>query len=79
MSTLEHKVLKKKNLGKELTLKITKSEAAERIYVQFASKDGKLLLERNFQDTFYGRQDVAKFESSIKSIEDLKSYFNRGK
>jgi hypothetical protein len=79
MSTLDHKVLKKKNLGKELTLKITKSEAAERIFVQFASKDGKLLLERNFQDTFYGRQDAEKFEDTIKSVEDLQAYFNRRK
>lgn len=79
MSTLEHKVLKNKKLEKDLILKITKSEAAERIFVEFASKDGKMRLQRSFQDNYLGRRDAAVFESMFKNLDELKAHFKRGK
>lgn len=76
MTSLDNKIIRKKKLDKELTVKVIKNEASERIFVEFISKDGKLTLHKSFQDTFYGREDAKKFEDSINSIEDLKNYFH---
>ncbi len=75
MSQLDIKVLKKKKLDKDLSLKVTKNDATERIFVEFSSKDGKLVIQRSFQDTYYGRLEADKFEESMKTIEDFQSYF----
>jgi hypothetical protein len=75
MSTLEIKVLRKKKLDKELSLKVTKNEASERIFVEFSSKDGKMVLQRSFQDTYHGRLDADSFGESIKSIDELSAHF----
>jgi hypothetical protein len=79
MTSLDKKVLKKKKLDKELNLKVSRNESNERIYVEFSSKDGKLFLERNFQDTYYGRLEAGAFEESFKDMEDFKSYFDKRK
>jgi len=79
MSQLDIKVLKKKKLDKELNLKVTKNDATERIFVEFSSKDGKLVVQRSFQDTYYGRLEAEKFEESMKTIEDFQLYLvNKG-
>jgi hypothetical protein len=77
MSLLDTKVLKKKKLDKDLNLKVSKNEASERIFVEFSSKDGKLVLQRSFQDTYLGRAEADRFEDTFKSIDDLKTYFKR--
>lgn len=77
MSGLDNKVIRKKKLDKELTLKVLHNEAAERIFVEFSSKDGKLVLQKSFQDNFYGTRDAKAFEVSLKSIDDLREYFRR--
>ena len=75
MSLLDAKVLKKKKLDKDLNLKVTRNEANERIFVEFSSKDGKLVLQKSFQDTYQGRTDAKTFEEAFKSLDDLKKYF----
>lgn len=79
MATLENKVLRKKKIDKELSLKVTKNDAAERIFVEFSSKDGKMVLQRSFQDTFHGRTEAGVFEESIKSINELVAHFERNR
>lgn len=79
MANLDTKVVTKKKIDKELSLRVLKNDAAERIYVEFSSKDGKLVLQKSFQDTFYGKRDAQLFQDSLKSIDDLKNYFNRSK
>lgn len=75
MSLLDLKVLKKKKLDKDLNLKVSKNDSSERIFVEFSSKDGKLVLQKSFQDTYLGRQAAEKFEETFKTIEELKSHF----
>lgn len=75
MGNLEYKVVKKKKLDKELNLKVLFNLAAERILVEFSSKDGKITLQKNFQDTFAGREQAKTFENSLKTIDDLKNHF----
>jgi len=77
--TTETKVMREKKVDKKLTLRILKNESAERIYVEFVSKDGKMTLQRSFQDTYYGREDAKVFEKSIKSHDDLIAYFEEKK
>lgn len=74
MSVLDTKVLRKKKLDKDLTLKVSKNDSSERIFVEFSSKDGKLVIQRSFQDTYYGRLEATKFEESFKTIEDFKAH-----
>jgi len=76
MGSLDYKVIRKKKLDKELSLKVSKNEAAEKILVEFSSKDGRMILQRSFQDNFYGNQEAEVFEKSMKSINDLKKHFN---
>jgi hypothetical protein len=75
MSLLDVKVLKKKKLDRELNLKVSRNDASERIFVEFSSKDGKLVVQKSFQDTYLGRLEATTFEEKFKSIEELKIYF----
>lgn len=70
---MEHKVTKQKKLDKELLLKIYEDAHASRIYVEFSSEDRKLVLQRSFQNTFFGREQSQEFSKSLKSLSDLKS------
>jgi hypothetical protein len=77
MDNLEYKIVRKKKLDKELTVKILKNVAAERILVEFSSKDGKMIVQKSFQDNYhYGREEAKVFENAFKSINDLKVHFN---
>lgn len=76
--SIETKVIKEKKLDKErLFLKVSKNEAAERIFVEFSSSDGKIVLQRSFQDTYYGREEAKAFEKKFKSLDSLRSHFKR--
>ena len=75
MGLLDVKVLKKKKLDKDLNLKVSKNDASERIFVEFSSKDGKLVVHKSFQDTYLGRMEATKFEETYKTIEELKAHF----
>lgn len=75
MSNLEYRVVKKKKLDKELTLRVLFNPAAERILVEFSSKDGKMLLQKSFQDNHTGREGAKAFEGTLKSIGELKAHF----
>ena len=75
MGNLEYKVVRKKKLDKELTLRILKHKVAERIFVEFSSKDGKMLLQKSFQDNFRGREEAKSFEDKYKTISDLRKHF----
>lgn len=70
----ENKVLKKKKLDSEASLRVTQNEMSGRIFVDFFSEDGRLKVQKSFQDTFQGRADADKFQKKIKSIKDLRKY-----
>jgi hypothetical protein len=75
MANFENKVLKKKKLDKECSLKITENEMSGRIFVEFSSDDGKLVLQKNFPKSYDGTKQYQEFAKSIKSIGDLRKYF----
>lgn len=77
MASLENKLIYKKKVDKDLNVTVFKNDAAERIFVEFSSKDGKLVLQRMFQDTYRGRLEATDFESSFESIAQFKAHFAR--
>jgi hypothetical protein len=70
----DNKVLKKKKLDSEASLRVTQNEMSGRIFVDFFSEDGRLKVQKSFQDTFQGRADAEKFQKKIKSIKDLRKH-----
>lgn len=75
--SFETKTLKKKKLDKECSLKMTQNDA--RIFVEFSSEDGKLVLQKSFQNTFEDKKNAEAFSKTIKSIKDLRKYFGLDK
>lgn len=75
MTNLENKILKKKKLDRESNLKITQNPMSGMIFVEFRSEDGKLFLQKSFQNTLEGNKACEVFSKSIKSINDLKKHF----
>lgn len=75
MANFETKILKKKKIDKELTLKVTQNGMSGRIFVDFSSEDGKLVLQKSFQNTFEGSKEAEQFQKKFKSINDLRKYF----
>lgn len=71
---LENKVIKKKKIDKELTLRVMQNKAMGRIFVEFTSKDGKLVVQRGFQDNYDGNQLALAFQETFKSIKAFKEY-----
>lgn len=69
------KILKNKKLDKELTLKIFQNLMSGRIFVEFASDSGKMVLQKSFQNTYEGNKEAQEFSKRFKSIKDLKKYF----
>lgn len=68
---MEHKILKQKKLDKELNLKITEDPYMDRIYVEFSSDDKKLVLQRSFQNNYFGQIKSNEFAKSLKNLKDL--------
>lgn len=71
----DFKLLKKQEIDKGTTLKITQNLMTGRIFVEFALDSPRLLLQKNFQDTVYGKIDAEVFSKSITSTEQIKEYF----
>ena len=71
----DFKTLKEKKVDKNTTLKVSQNLMTGRIFVEFASQNPNIVLQKNFQDNFYGRQESEKFSKSIRSTEQLRDYF----
>ena len=72
--SFETSLVKELEVDEGLNLRVTRSSYSERVYVEFKSTDGKLTLQKTFQDNFFGRKDAEKFEKSMKTLSDLKAY-----
>lgn len=75
LPSIGNKVLKNKKLDGNATLKITQNEMSGRIFVEFSSEDGKLVVQKSFQGTVEGKKSADSFSKTIKSIKDLRKYF----
>ena len=75
----DYKLIKEKRIDKETTLTISQHLMSKRIFVEFASKNFGLVLQKTFQDTLDGKMASEAFAKSIKSTGQLKAYFGLGK
>jgi hypothetical protein len=75
MANFENKILKKKRLDKETTLKISQNEMSGRIFVEFSSENAKLVLQKSFQNTYEGNKEAQQFAKTIENIDGLRRYF----
>lgn len=71
----DFKLIKEKKLDKNTTLKISQNLMSGRIFVEFASSDPKVTLQKNFQDSLTGKKESEKFSKSIKNTKQLREYF----
>lgn len=77
MAYSETKITKKKKLDKDqLMLKISENETSNRIFIEFSSTNRRLVVQKSFQNTYFGRIEADSFQDSIQTLNDLKSYFN---
>lgn len=74
-SIFNNKITKTKKLDKHSVMRLSKNDANGRIFVEFASEDGKLVLQKSFQNNYFGNKEAEEFQDTIKSIGDLKAYF----
>ncbi len=70
-----NKVVKTKKLGKSVLLQVSENKHSNRILVDFSTIDGKLKVQKTFQNNFEGKKQAKEFEKRFKSLEDLKKYF----
>lgn len=74
-SNSDFKILKEKNLDKETVLKITKNLMSGRIFVEFSSVAPRIVLQKNFPDSWDGKKKSEEFAKSISSTDELREYF----
>ena len=71
----ENKVVKTKKLGKTVLLQVSENSYTNRIFVDFSTIDGKLKVQKTFQNNFEGKKEAKEFQKQFKSLGDLKKYF----
>jgi hypothetical protein len=71
----DFKIIKEKKIDKNATLKISKNLMSGRIFVEFASIDPKIVLQKNFQDSREGKLKSEEFAKSIRNTDQLREYF----
>ena len=69
-----NKLVKTKKLGKVL-LQVSENEFSNRILVDFSTIDGKLKVQKTFQNNFEGKKEAKEFQKRFKSLGDLRKYF----
>ncbi len=74
MANYESKILKRKVLDKELRLKVSQNEMSGRIFVEFSTENGNMVVQKSFQDTYEGKLEAESFQKSMKNIRDFKKY-----
>ena len=69
-----NKVVKTKKLGKNVVLQVSENEFSNRIMVDFFTTDGKLKVQKTFQNNFEGKKEAREFQKKFKNLADLKKY-----
>jgi hypothetical protein len=71
----QNRITKTKKLGKDALLQISINDISKRIFVDFSSVDGRLKVQKSFQNNFEGKKQAREFEGSFKNLKDIKKYF----
>ena len=71
----DFKLIKEKKVDRETTLRISQNLMNGRIFVEFKSNNPRIILQKNFQNSFDGKIESDKFSKSIRSTQQLREYF----
>jgi hypothetical protein len=69
-----NRVVKTKKLGKNVVLQVSENEFSNRIMVDFFTTDGKIKVQKTFQNNFEGKKEAREFQKKFKNLADLKKY-----
>jgi hypothetical protein len=75
INPFQNRIVKTKKLGKDALLQVSVNDISKRIFVDFSSSDGKIKIQKTFQDNFEGKREAKEFEKRFKSLKDLRKYF----
>ena len=73
-NVFQNRVVKTKKLGKDALMQVSINEIAKRIFVDFSSIDGRIKVQKSFQDTFEGKKEAKEFEKRFKNLNEIKVY-----
>lgn len=71
----DFKLIKSKELDKDALLRISKNLMSGRIFVEFSCKNPNLMIQKNFEDSLYGKKQADTFSKSIKNADQIRKYF----
>lgn len=71
----DFKILKEKKLDKLTILKVSQNLMNGRIFVEYTSENPRIVLQKNFQDTYDGKLLVEAFSKKYKNTKELREYF----
>ena len=71
----DFKLVKEKKLDKESTLTIKRNLMNGRIFVEYTSNNPRIVLQKNFQDTYDGKMLSEEFAKKYKNTKELREYF----
>jgi hypothetical protein len=75
INPFQNKITKVKKLGKDVLLQVSVNSMSNRIFVEFSTIEGKLKVQKSFQNSFEGKKEAKEFEKKFKSLKDLRKYF----
>lgn len=71
----DFKLLKSKEIDTDTFLRISKNLMSGRIFVEFSCKNPNLMIQKNFEDSLYGKKQADTFSKSIKNSDQIRKYF----
>lgn len=71
----DFKLIKNKEIDTDTFLKISKNLMTGRIFVEFSCKNPNLMIQKNFEDSLFGKREADTFSRSIKSSDQIRKHF----
>jgi hypothetical protein len=71
----DFKLIKSKEIDTDTFLKISKNLMSGRIFVEFSCKNPNLMIQKNFEDSLYGKKLADTFSRSIKNADQIRKHF----
>jgi hypothetical protein len=71
----DFKLLKSKEIDTDTFLRISKNLMSGRIFVEFSCKNPNLMIQKNFEDSLYGKKQADTFSKTFKNADQIRKYF----
>lgn len=71
----DFKLIKSKEIDTDTFLRVSKNLMSGRIFVEFSCKNPNLMIQKNFEDSLFGKKQADTFSKSIKNADQIRKYF----